>query len=103
MNWGSGEIDRKHYRVELYGGRLDGLVMQHPYTALGDVDCLISFANADYSQDWYQLAGAMRFGGDYPPAPFMIAAKVVSARGCKLHYEYVKTTAAGETLNLNSR
>lgn len=101
MNWGSGEIDRKHYRVELYGGRLDGLVMQHPYSiTTGDVWTLIDFANADYSRDWYVLAGAMQFNGNHPPASFMTAAKIVSARGCKLNYVYLKTTAAGEPLTL---
>ena len=97
MNWGSGEIDRKHYRVELYGGRLDGLVMQHPYSiASGDVQCAIDFANADYSRDWYVLAGSLDWGGDVPPAGFLLAAKIISRRGEKLNYIYHQTTVAGQ-------
>lgn len=96
-----------HYRLELYGGRLDGTVMQLPYDALGNVDILVNFPNMDFSQDWYQLSGAQRWNGIVKPEDlprgfwwFLAAARHATEEGMKLNYQHIATTAAGEQLKL---
>lgn len=98
-------MSEKHYRIELYGGRLDGTVMQLPYTVLGDVWSLQSFPDEHLNRDWYQLSGLERWDSwdANTPMPtelwaYLTAAKLASRRGLKLHYVYAGTQAAGVSM-----
>lgn len=97
-----------HYRLELYGGRLDGTVMQLPYGSTGYPEPLVNFPNMDFSQDWYQLCGTQRWNDCGPGLEalprgfwwFLSAARHAATEGMKLNYQHIATTAAGEQLKL---